>query len=82
MTDIHLFRLSKSGNDDRFRDHCGLPGQPAAHPPVTPLTGVPPVAPGTVYGINLMLTGQPVLIQAPRLPGCPACGQTGPKIPS
>jgi len=43
---------------------------------------VPPVAPGTVYGINLMLTGQPVLIQAPRLPGCPACGQTGPKIPA
>src|SRR5262245_2029016 len=23
MTDIHLFRLSKSGNDDRFRDHRG-----------------------------------------------------------
>jgi hypothetical protein len=29
-----------------------------------------------------MLAGQPVLIQAPRLAGCPACGQTGPKIPA
>jgi hypothetical protein len=46
------------------------------------LTGVPPVAPGTVCGVNLMLMGQPVLIQAPRQPGCPACGQTGPKIPA
>jgi hypothetical protein len=61
---------------------AGLSGQFAAHLAVALLTGVPPVAPGTVCGINLMLTGQPVLIQGPRLPGCPACGQTGPKIPA
>jgi hypothetical protein len=61
---------------------AGLSGQFAAHLAVALLTGVPPVAPGTVCGVNLMLTGQPVLIQAPRQPGCPACGQTGPKIPA
>ena len=43
---------------------------------------VPPVAPGTVWGVNLMLAGQPVLISARRQPGCQACGQTGPKIPA
>ena len=61
---------------------AGLSGQFAAHLAVALLTGVPPVAPGTVCGVNLMLAGQPVLIRAPRQPGCPACGQTGPKIPA
>jgi molybdopterin/thiamine biosynthesis adenylyltransferase len=61
---------------------AGLSGQFAAHLAVALLTGVPPVAPGTVWGVNLMLAGQPVLISAPRQPGCPACGQTGPKIPA
>ena len=61
---------------------AGLSGQFAAHLAVALLTGVPPVAPGTVWGLNLMLTGEPVLISAPRRPGCPACGRKGPKIPS
>ena len=61
---------------------AGLSGQFAAHLAVALLTRVPPVAPARCGGVNLTLAGQPVLISAPRRPGCPARGQTGPKIPA
>jgi len=46
------------------------------------LTGGADGRAGHGVGVNLMLAGQPVLISAPRRPGCPARGQTGPKIPA
>ena len=61
---------------------AGLSGQFAAHLAVALLTVVAADLAGTVWGVNLTLAGQPVLISAPRRPGCPARGQTGPKIPA
>lgn len=61
---------------------AGLSGQFAAHLAVALLTGGAADRAGTVWGVNLTLAGQPVLISAPRRPGCPARGQTGPKIPA
>jgi len=61
---------------------AGLSGQFAAHLAVALLTVVAADRAGTVWGVNLTLAGQPVLISAPRRPGCPARGQTGPKIPA
>ena len=86
MTDIHLLppqlQPKRRPLPRGTAITAGLSGQFAAHLAVVLLTGVPPVAPGTVWGVNLMLAGQPVLILAPRQPGCPARGQTGPKIPA
>jgi hypothetical protein len=53
---------------------AGMSGLFAAHLAVALLTGVPPVTGGTVWGVNLMQAGLPVLIRAPRQPDCPACG--------
>jgi hypothetical protein len=35
------------------------------------------VTPGALVGINLMMPGEPVTVQPPRQPGCPACGPPG-----
>ena len=53
---------------------AGLSGQLVAHLAIALLTGATPVTPGTLYGINLMVPGEPVVVQHPRRPGCPACG--------
>jgi len=93
MTDIHLCRTSSSGNWGRFTGLAGCPGtrparSPRACPGSSPRTWRWPCWPGCRrsrrhgVGVNLTLAGQPVLISAPRRPGCPARGQTGPKIPA
>ncbi|MFD5615123.1 HesA/MoeB/ThiF family protein [Kitasatospora sp. NPDC127060] len=56
---------------------AGLSGQLMAHWAIALLTGAAPVTPGTVYGVNLMVPGDPVSVHHPRRPGCPACGATG-----
>ena len=38
------------------------------------LTRTSHVTPGTVYGVNLMVLGEQVVIEHPRRSGCPACG--------
>jgi molybdopterin/thiamine biosynthesis adenylyltransferase len=53
---------------------AGLSGHLVAHLAVALLTGSSPVTPGALIGINLMVPGDPVTVQHPRLPGCPACG--------
>jgi len=97
MTDIHLCRTRSSGNradSPETRLRCtGCPGtrpprSPRACPGSSPRTWRWPCWPGCRrsrrhgVGVNLTLAGQPVLISARRRPGCPARGQTGPKIPA
>jgi molybdopterin/thiamine biosynthesis adenylyltransferase len=53
---------------------AGLSGHLVAHLAVALLTGTSPVTPGALVGINLMAPGDPVSVQHPRLPDCPACG--------
>jgi len=55
---------------------AGLSGQLVAHLAIALLTRTSPVTPGTVYGANLMVLGEPVAIGHPRRSGCPACGGT------
>jgi hypothetical protein len=55
---------------------AGLSGQLVAHLAIAMLTRTSPVTPGTVYGVNLMVLGEPVVIGHPRRSGCPACGGT------
>lgn len=86
MTDIHLLppqlQPKRRPLPPGHGDHRGPVRAVRRDLAVALLTGVPPLAPGTVWGVNLMLAGQPVLILAPRQPGCSAHGQTGPKIPA
>jgi molybdopterin/thiamine biosynthesis adenylyltransferase len=56
---------------------AGLSGQLVAHLAMALLTRTSPVTPGTVYGVNLMLLGEPVVIEHPRRSGCPACDGIG-----
>lgn len=53
---------------------AGLSGSLLAHAALTLLCGIPPVAPGCRFGLNLMLPGEPVLQRSERRDACPACG--------
>ena len=53
---------------------AGLSGQLVAHLVIALLTRTSPVRPGTVYGINLMVPGDQVVVEHPRRGDCPACG--------
>jgi molybdopterin/thiamine biosynthesis adenylyltransferase len=55
---------------------AGLSGQLVAYLAMALLTGTSQVTPGTVYGINLMVPGDQVVIEHPRRSGCPACAPT------
>ncbi len=52
---------------------AGLSGQLVAHLAIALLTGTSPVTPGVVQGINLLMPGEPVVIEHPRRRDCPAC---------
>jgi molybdopterin/thiamine biosynthesis adenylyltransferase len=52
---------------------AGLSGHLIAHLAIALLTGTAPITPGTVYGINLMTPGDPLIVHHPRRPDCPAC---------
>jgi hypothetical protein len=53
---------------------AAMSGQLVAHLAIALLTGTLPVTPGTVYGINLMMLGDQVVVRHPRRSDCPACG--------
>lgn len=53
---------------------AGLSASLVAFGALALLTGVPRLAPGIRFGINLMVPGDDLLIRLPRRPGCPACG--------
>ena len=53
---------------------AALSGQLVAHLAIALLTGTSPVTPGTVYGMNLMMLGEQVVVRHPRRGDCPACG--------
>lgn len=54
---------------------AGISGNLVTHAALALLTGVPPLQPGVRFGVNLMVPGDPVLQQSPRLKDCPACGK-------
>ncbi len=56
---------------------AGISGQFVAHLAIALLTGTSPITPGTVYGVNLMMLGEPVVVRHPRRRDCPACGGSG-----
>ena len=56
---------------------AGLSGQLVAHLAMALLTGTPQVAPGAVYGINLMVPGDLLMIEQPCRSDCPACAGAG-----
>jgi molybdopterin/thiamine biosynthesis adenylyltransferase len=53
---------------------AALSGQLVAHLAIALLTGTSPITPGTVYGTNLMMLGEQVVVRHPRRRDCPACG--------
>jgi molybdopterin-synthase adenylyltransferase len=53
---------------------AGLSGYLAADAVLALITGVPPAAPGRMYGVNLVALDAPFTVAYPRRPGCPACG--------
>jgi molybdopterin/thiamine biosynthesis adenylyltransferase len=56
---------------------AGISGYLAAHAVLGLLTGVAPVPPGHVHGVNLSALGDPLVLADPRRPDCPACGELG-----
>ncbi|MGW4897771.1 HesA/MoeB/ThiF family protein [Kitasatospora sp. NPDC004240] len=54
---------------------AALSGALMAHAVVARLTGVPRLAPGVRFGLNLALPGEPVHERTEPRPDCPACGQ-------
>ncbi|MQY16534.1 hypothetical protein SRB5_67330 [Streptomyces sp. RB5] len=53
---------------------AGLSGALVAHAALALLTGIPPMASGLRFGINLMVPHDTAFEQVARRPGCPACG--------
>lgn len=53
---------------------AGISGHLAAQAVTALLTGVTPVRPGQVYGVNLVAPDDQYLIADPARPDCPACG--------
>ncbi|MGA5209128.1 HesA/MoeB/ThiF family protein [Streptomyces pseudogriseolus] len=53
---------------------AGLSGSLLAHAALILLCGIPPVAPGCRFGLNLMMPGDPVMQRTERRDDCPACG--------
>jgi molybdopterin-synthase adenylyltransferase len=56
---------------------AALSGNLAAHCVISLLTGVPPAPVGKVYSMNLFDLEASCLIEHPRLPDCPDCGDPG-----
>lgn len=56
---------------------AGISGYLAAHAVLGLVTGVAPVPPGRVHGINLSELAEPFVLDDPRRPDCPACGNRG-----
>lgn len=69
--------LARSPGNAASAVTAGLSGQFVAHLAIALITGATPVTPGTMYGINLIVPGDPVLVQHPRRPDCPACADIG-----
>jgi molybdopterin/thiamine biosynthesis adenylyltransferase len=53
---------------------AGISGHLAAHAVLSLLTGVPPVAAGRVFSINLMALDEPFVFSGPRRADCADCG--------
>ncbi len=53
---------------------AGLSGSLLAHAALMLLCGIPRIAPGYRFGLNLMLPADPLMQRTPRRPDCPACG--------
>jgi molybdopterin/thiamine biosynthesis adenylyltransferase len=66
-------RLPKAPGHPATAVTAGLSGQLVAHLAIALLTRTSPVTPGTVYGFNLMVPGDPVVVSHQRRPDCPAC---------
>jgi hypothetical protein len=56
---------------------AGLSGQLAAHLAMALLTRSSQITPGAVYGLNLMVPGDLVVVEHPRRGDCPACAGAG-----
>lgn len=54
---------------------AGLGGYLAAHCAISLLTGVAPVPAGHIYGVNLTALDHKLVLNFPRRPDCPACGE-------
>lgn len=68
------YRAERAGSNAVTAPAAGLSGYLAAHLALAVLTGVPPVEPGQLQGINLMAADHQLVIRHPRRSHCPACG--------
>ncbi|NUR91907.1 MAG: ThiF family adenylyltransferase [Nonomuraea sp.] len=57
---------------------AGLSGHLTAQAALTLLTGIPPIPPGYLYGLNLLALDAPVHVRHPGRPACPVCDPPGP----
>lgn len=53
---------------------AGISGYLAAHGALSLITGIPPIASGHVYGVNLVAPDATFVLDESRIPDCPACG--------
>ncbi|MQA88388.1 MAG: ThiF family adenylyltransferase [Streptosporangiales bacterium] len=55
---------------------AGISGYLAAHAVLGLLTGVAPIPPGRIHGINLSELAEPFVLDDLRRPDCPGCGES------
>lgn len=55
---------------------AAVSGHLGAHLVISLLTGIPPVTPGRIEGVNLAALGAPLVLDGPPHPNCEACGAT------
>jgi molybdopterin/thiamine biosynthesis adenylyltransferase len=69
--------LADLGGPGVIATSAGIAGHLVAHAVITQLTGVPPIAPGRIWGINLIAPDQLIDIRHPARDDCPVCGGAG-----
>jgi molybdopterin/thiamine biosynthesis adenylyltransferase len=72
------YSTARTGGNAVAAPSAGLCGHLAAYAAIAVLTGISPVAPGQIHGVNLVVPDGQYVIDDPRRPDCPACaGPTG-----
>jgi molybdopterin/thiamine biosynthesis adenylyltransferase len=68
------YSTAREGSNAVAAPSAGMCGHLAAHAVISLVTGIRPVSPGQVYGVNLAVPDAQYLIDDPRRADCPACG--------
>jgi molybdopterin/thiamine biosynthesis adenylyltransferase len=68
------YSTARTGSNAVAAPSAGMSGHLASYAAIAVITGISPVFPGRLYGVNLVVPDGQYVIDAPRRPDCPACG--------